>query len=120
MSGTKLRRIGENMASDAIIDVTRDNFESEVLNSAKPVLVDFWAEWCGPCRIVAPILSELAVENEAVRIAKINVDENQELAIKFQVSSIPTFVLFKNGQVADRMLGAAPKAAFEDFISRNA
>jgi thioredoxin 1 len=101
MSGTNLWRIGENMASDAIINVTRDNFETEVLNSAKPVLVDFWAEWCGPCRIVAP-------------------DENQELAIKFQVSSIPTFVLFKDGQVADRMLGAAPKAAFEDFISRNA
>jgi len=108
------------MASDAIIQVTKDNFENEVLNSEKPVLVDFWAEWCGPCRLVAPVLDELATEKQGVRIAKVNVDQNQELAVKFQVSSIPTFVLFKNGQVADRMLGAMPKSAFEDFINRNA
>jgi thioredoxin 1 len=108
------------MASDAIVEITRDNFESEVLKSDKPVLVDFWAEWCGPCRMVAPVLDEIAAERENVRIAKINVDQNQELAMQFQVSSIPTFVLFKDGQVADRMLGAMPKAAFEDFINRNA
>jgi thioredoxin 1 len=108
------------MASDAIIQITKDNFESEVINSDKPVLIDFWAEWCGPCRMVAPVLDELAVEQEGVRIAKVNVDQNQELAMQFQVSSIPTFVLVKNGQVADRMLGAMSKSAFEDFISRNA
>jgi thioredoxin 1 len=108
------------MASDAIVEVTRDNFEDEVLKSDKPVLVDFWAEWCGPCRMVAPVLDEIATERSNVRIAKVNVDQNQELAMQFQVSSIPTFVLFKDGQVADRMLGAMPKAAFEDFINRNA
>jgi thioredoxin 1 len=108
------------MASDAIVEITRDNFESEVLKSDKPVLVDFWAEWCGPCRMVAPVLDEIATERSNVRIAKVNVDQNQELAMQFQVSSIPTFVLFKDGQVADRMLGAMPKAAFEDFINRNA
>ena len=108
------------MASDAIIEITKDNFESEVLKSDKPVLIDFWAEWCGPCRMVAPVLDELSVEQDGVRIAKVNVDQNQELAVQFQVSSIPTFVLVKNGQIADRMLGAMPKSAFEDFISRNA
>jgi len=108
------------MASDAIVEITRENFESEVLKSDKPVLVDFWAEWCGPCRMVAPVLDEIATERNNVRIAKVNVDQNQELAMQFQVSSIPTFVLFKDGQVADRMLGAMPKAAFEDFINRNA
>jgi thioredoxin 1 len=108
------------MASDAIIQVTKENFESEVLQSDKPVLVDFWAEWCGPCRMVAPLLDEIASEKENVRIAKINVDQNQELAVQYQVSSIPTFVLFKDGQVADRMLGALPKSAFEDLIDRNA
>jgi len=108
------------MASEAIIEITKDNFESEVLKSDKPVLIDFWAEWCGPCRMVAPVLDEIAQENEGVRIAKVNVDQNQDLAMQFQVSSIPTFVLVKDGQVADRMLGAMPKAAFEDFINRNA
>ena len=85
------------MASDAIIQITKENFESEVMNSDKPVLIDFWAEWCVPCRMVAPVLDELAVEQEGVRIAKVNVDQNQELAMQFQVSSIPTFVLVKNG-----------------------
>ena len=108
------------MASEAIIQVTKENFETEVLNSDKPVLVDFWAEWCGPCRMVAPLLDEIASEKDNVRIAKVNVDQNQELAMQYQVSSIPTFVLFKDGQVADRMLGALPKSAFEDLINRNA
>jgi thioredoxin 1 len=108
------------MASDKILNVTSDNFDADVLQSDKPVLVDFWAEWCGPCRMVAPTLEQIADENDEVRIAKINVDNDQELAYRFQVSSIPTFILFKGGEVADRMMGAMPKAAFESFLERNA
>jgi thioredoxin 1 len=109
------------MASDKIVTITDQNFEAEVLKSDTPVLVDFWASWCGPCRMVAPLLDELADENDGkVRIAKLNVDENQQVAYKFQVSSIPTFILFKNGQMADRMMGAMPKSAFQSFIDRNA
>ncbi len=107
------------MASEAILELNNDNFEQQVLNSDKPVLVDFWAEWCGPCRMVAPVLDELAGEQDKVQIAKLNVDQNQELAMQFNVSSIPAFVLFKDGQVADRMVGAMPKGAFVDFLDRN-
>jgi thioredoxin 1 len=108
------------MASEKVVTITQDNFENEVLKSDTPVLVDFWAEWCGPCKRVAPVLDELAGEMDGkVRIAKLNVDENQQIAYQFQVSSIPTFILFKGGQMADRMMGAMPKSAFQSFIERN-
>jgi thioredoxin 1 len=108
------------MASEKVVTLSEDNFEQEVLKSDTPVLVDFWAQWCGPCRMVAPVLDQIANEMDGkVRVAKLDVDSNQKIAYQFQVSSIPTFILFKDGQMADRMMGAMPKSAFESFINRN-
>jgi thioredoxin 1 len=94
----------------AINEVTDNNFQAEVLESDKPVLVDFWAPWCGPCRIVAPHLEELAGEREDLRIVKLNVDDNPQTAATYNVMSIPTLLLFKNGQVAHQIIGALPKS----------
>ena len=108
------------MASDKVVTLSEDNWEQEVLKSDTPVLVDFWAAWCGPCRMVAPVLDQIATEMDGkVRVAKLDVDLNQKIAYQFQVSSIPTFILYKDGQMADRMMGAMPKSAFESFINRN-
>jgi thioredoxin 1 len=93
----------------AIIEVTDANFQAEVLESAEPVLVDFWAPWCGPCRIVAPHLEGLNNERQDLRVVKLNVDDNPQTAAKYQVMSIPTILLFKNGQVAHQIIGALPK-----------
>ena len=90
-------------------DVTDGNFQADVLDSDQPVLVDFWAPWCGPCRIIAPHLEELAGERDDLRIVKLNVDDNPQTASQFSVMSIPTLLLFKHGQVAHQIIGALPK-----------
>ena len=100
----------------SIIDVTDANFQAEVLESDKPVLVDFWAPWCGPCRVVAPVLEEIAAERDDLRVVKLNVDENQQTAANFEVLSIPTMILFKNGQVAKKVIGAYPKKRLESEL----
>lgn len=94
----------------SIIDVTEANFDVEVLESETPVIVDFWAPWCGPCRVVSPILEELNGERDDLRVVKVNVDENQAIAARYEILSIPTMILFKNGEVAKKVIGALPKA----------
>ena len=94
----------------SVIHITNNNFESEVLHSDKPVLVDFWASWCGPCRMVGPIIEEIAAERSDIQVCKVNVDEEPNLAARFQIMSIPTLMVFKNGQIANQALGAMPKA----------
>ena len=94
-------------------DVSDTNFQSEVLDSGEPVLVDFWAPWCGPCRVVHPILEEMANERDDVRIVSLNIDDNQQTAARYDVLSIPTLILFKDGEEAKRIIGARPKRSLE-------
>ena len=89
----------------AVINITKENFAQEVLHSEKPVLLDFWASWCGPCRMLAPILEELSGQHPELKIVKVDVDENRELALQYGIESIPTLLVFKGGQVADRSVG---------------
>jgi thioredoxin 1 len=107
--------------SGQIFDVTDANFETDVLESEKPVIVDFWAPWCGPCRVVSPILEELNTERDDLRVVKLNVDENQVTAVRYEVLSIPTMILFKDGQIAKKVIGALPKqrlvAEFEPALA---
>jgi thioredoxin 1 len=106
--------------SVGIVNVTDDSFEQEVLKSATPVLVDYWAEWCGPCKSIAPILAEVAKEYEGrLKIAKINVDENQSTPAKFGIRGIPTLMLFKNGNVEATRVGALSKSQLTAFLDSN-
>ena len=93
----------------AYITITKDNFKTEVLDSKKTVLLDFWATWCGPCRMIAPILEEIAEEREDIIVGKINVDEERELSREFGIMSIPTLIVFKNGEVVNKGIGYMPK-----------
>ncbi len=102
------------------IELTDANFESEVLKSDLPVLVDFWAVWCGPCRMVAPVVEEIAVEYQGkLKVGKLDVDNNRMTAVKFGIRSIPTLLLFKNGEVVDSIVGALPKAQLVNKISKH-
>jgi len=102
-----------------MINLTQENFEKEVLQSAKPVLVDFWAEWCGPCKMLTPILDELAQEYDGrITIGKVNIDDHQELAAQYGIRSIPTLLLFQNGQVADQIVGLRSKRDLKASFDR--
>ena len=106
------------MAGD-VMTLTDSNFEAEVLKSAEPVLVDFWAVWCGPCRAIAPAVEEVAKEFKGkAKVGKLNVDENQMVAGRFGIRSIPTLLVFKNGQVVDQVIGAVPKAKLVDALNK--
>lgn len=106
--------------NENLLHVDKDSWEAEVINSQLPVFVDFWAEWCGPCRMVGPAVEQLSkILDGKVKIAKVNVDENQEIAVKYGIHSIPSLVLFKNGNEIARTVGAAPKEAYQKFIEES-
>src|ERR1700704_1990828 len=107
------------MASVDVVVFTDDNFQSEVLGSKDPVLVDFWAAWCGPCRAIAPLVDQLAAEYKGkLKVGKLDVDAHQNVPQKYDVMSIPTLLLFKNGQVADRVVGAVPKSKLDAMVKQ--
>lgn len=104
------------MASEAVKEFTSDNFDSEVLQSDTPVLVDFWAPWCGPCRQIAPMIDELASDNPEVKIGKLNIDDSPEIAQRFGIQGVPTLLLVKGGEVTDTFVGVRPKVALQEAI----
>ena len=99
------------------LNITKQNFQEEVLNSDKKVLIDFWAAWCGPCRRVSPVIEEIAEERPDVKVCKVNVDEQQELAAEFQIMSIPALVVMEHGKIVNQSVGARPKAQILDLLS---
>ncbi|NUN51308.1 MAG: thioredoxin [Planctomycetaceae bacterium] len=102
-----------------VTELNEKNFDAEVLQASQPVLVDFWAPWCGPCRMIAPVVEQLASENAGgLRVAKINIDESPNLAASYGVSSIPTLMIFKDGEVVDRFVGVQPKTRLQDAIDQ--
>ena len=104
----------------SVTKVTKDSFDQEVAKSSLPVLVDFYADWCGPCKMVAPLVDQISNEYaEQVKVAKINIDDAQELAAQYGVASIPTLILFKGGEKADQLVGAVPKGKIEEFIKKH-
>ena len=102
----------------ATVSITGQNFKDEVINSDKPVLVDFWAIWCGPCQMLAPIVEELSEEHPEIKFAKVNTDQQPMLAQEYGIYSIPTLLLFKDGKIVDKMVGAVPKEQLEVFIAQ--
>jgi len=112
-----LHMLKKGLVKMAVLEITKDNFDSEVMQSDKPVLVDFWAPWCGPCRMVGPVIEEIGAElSGKAKVGKVNVDEQPELASKFQVMSIPTLVVIKDGKVVETAVGARSKQALIDMI----
>ncbi len=108
------------MSSQFLGVATDDNFEGEVLKSDKPVLIDFWAPWCGPCKAIGPIVEEIAAEYQGkIKVMKLNVDDSQKSAVAYGVRSIPTLIIFKGGKVADTLIGLAPKEKLEAFVNKS-
>lgn len=100
--------------SEKVLELTDSNFGSEVIDSEKPVIVDFWAAWCGPCKMVAPVMEELAeAHGDKVKVAKLNIDENKEVSMKYRIMSIPTVIMFRNGEIETQVVGARSKQDFE-------
>ena len=100
----------------SVVTITKENFDQEVIQAKNKVLLDFWAPWCGPCRMLAPIVEEIAEEDESIKVCKINVDEEQELAAQYQVMSIPSLFVIKNGEVTNQALGARPKPQILELL----
>lgn len=100
----------------AVIKLTKDNFDQEVLQSDKPVLIDFYADWCGPCKMMGPVVEEVAAERTDVKVCKINIDEEMDLAQRYGVMSIPTFISFSGGEIKGKQIGAVPKSALTDLL----
>ena len=116
----RMKRAGDSDIKEdiemAVTKLTVDNFEQEVLQADKPVLVDFYADWCGPCKMMSPVVDEVAEEEVDVKVCQINIDENMDIAQKYRVMSIPTFIAFKNGEEAGRQIGAVPKSALLELV----